>query len=541
MVELTKDEIVKIFVFVVLLPFCFGQFSIQGPSDGNRRAQGLKFTQDKGVEYTDQAESLRNDGFSIVGASDGNSNFQIQGATDGNSDFKIQGATDGNSEFQIHGPTDGGSQAYVHNYEQQQYQQPTTSKSFDYQEENGNQVHWRSYNRATEQQTQYQEPEVARPIQRRPSTRRAPQQAAVQQQQQQPQAAQPQPQYQQNPGFLGNVNYNPIEKAPPSIQEILQYQAQIPYIDIVPEKTRIEALEAAKAQAAKFAEDYPKQVLAQRPPQVIIEEAPRNQYRPKPRPRERRQTAQYQAQQDEVVYYEPQEYTVPSQEESSEHQRRQASYYETPASQEQSHLIQAHEPSAAEYYAQRSNYYAQQHQQRQLQQHQKRQQVPLNDVYQQQRQAIYLQQEQEKQEVQHQPQQQQYVKPPAAALSSYKRLSQPLSSEIQPTYSTNVPQQIQEILKFQARIPYEIVANQINIGPVKPYVPQPTQQVPQEQQVKEAPHYKPQTDYRPQTFDHDQAQVYSLKKQQLNQQQVNLQHYGQQADHGFRPLHVRQN
>ncbi|CAB0038058.1 unnamed protein product [Trichogramma brassicae] len=206
----------------------------------------------------------------------------------------------------------------------------------------GNQVHWRSYNRANEQQTQYQEPEVARHVQRRPSSRRAPQQA----QQQQPQAAQPQPQYQQNPGFLGNVNYNPIEKAPPSIQEILQYQAQIPYIDIVPEKTRIEALEAAKAQAAKFAEDYPKQVLAQRPPQVIIEEAPRNQYRPKPRPRERRQTAQYQAQQDEVVYYEPQEYTVPSQEERSEHQRRQASYYETPASQEQSHLIQAHEPSA---------------------------------------------------------------------------------------------------------------------------------------------------------------------------------------------------
>lgn len=32
---------------------CLAQFSIQGPSDGHRRAQGLKFSQEKGIEYTD--------------------------------------------------------------------------------------------------------------------------------------------------------------------------------------------------------------------------------------------------------------------------------------------------------------------------------------------------------------------------------------------------------------------------------------------------------------------------------------------------------
>ncbi|KAJ8674687.1 hypothetical protein QAD02_010473 [Eretmocerus hayati] len=124
---------------LLLLPLqCWGQFSIQGPSDGNRRAQGLKYSADKGVEYTDQAASLGTGGFSIQGASDGNSNFQIQGATDGNSDFQIQGATDGNSEFQIHGPTAGGSQAYLQNYEESQSQQiAPQGRAIEYREPSG--------------------------------------------------------------------------------------------------------------------------------------------------------------------------------------------------------------------------------------------------------------------------------------------------------------------------------------------------------------------------------------------------------------------
>lgn len=32
---------------------CLAEFSIQGPSDGHRRAQGLKFSEEKGLEYTD--------------------------------------------------------------------------------------------------------------------------------------------------------------------------------------------------------------------------------------------------------------------------------------------------------------------------------------------------------------------------------------------------------------------------------------------------------------------------------------------------------
>lgn len=34
---------------------CLAQFSIQGPSDGNRQAQGLKYSADKGIEYTDKS------------------------------------------------------------------------------------------------------------------------------------------------------------------------------------------------------------------------------------------------------------------------------------------------------------------------------------------------------------------------------------------------------------------------------------------------------------------------------------------------------
>lgn len=34
---------------------CIAQFSIQGPSDGNRVAQGLTIQEGKGVQYTDQS------------------------------------------------------------------------------------------------------------------------------------------------------------------------------------------------------------------------------------------------------------------------------------------------------------------------------------------------------------------------------------------------------------------------------------------------------------------------------------------------------
>jgi len=38
---------------------CLAEFSIQGPSDGHRRAQGLKFSEEKGIEYTDASGKCR--------------------------------------------------------------------------------------------------------------------------------------------------------------------------------------------------------------------------------------------------------------------------------------------------------------------------------------------------------------------------------------------------------------------------------------------------------------------------------------------------
>lgn len=78
-----------------------------------------------------------------------------------------------------------------------------------------------------------------------------------------------------------------------------------------------------------------------------------------------------------------------------------------------------------------------------------------------------------------QPQQQDDELP---AHQAYKRLARP-AIEQQPHYSNQVPKEIQEILKFQANIPYNIIANSIAVKPVN-YVPEPIQpqQIPQQQQ-----------------------------------------------------------
>jgi len=46
-------------LLLTALPMCLAQFSIQGPSDGHRRAQGLKFSEEKGLEYTDASGKHR--------------------------------------------------------------------------------------------------------------------------------------------------------------------------------------------------------------------------------------------------------------------------------------------------------------------------------------------------------------------------------------------------------------------------------------------------------------------------------------------------
>ncbi|XP_011499989.1 PREDICTED: mediator of RNA polymerase II transcription subunit 15-like, partial [Ceratosolen solmsi marchali] len=436
-------------IILSLLPFlCFGQFSIQGPSDGNRRAQGLKYSADKGVEYTDQAASLGTSGFSIQGASDGNSDFQIQGATDGNSDFHIQGASDGNAEFQIHGPTDGGSQAYLHNYgaSQEEPQQPANQgRAIEYKDPSGHRVNWRSYNRAPSNpspQQQYEEP-TPRPVHRRPSHRRAQPQAARAEPQPQPQAqARPhaqahpvaQPQYQ---APVANINYNPIEKAPPSIQEILQFQAQIPYINIIPEHLRIDALSAAQAQANKFAEEYPKQVLAQQQSaELVIEEAPRSVYRSKPRQHQR------------------------SREQPRENSREQV---------------------------------------------RERRQAPTYTGYEERQQQPHAVPNQK----------------------SYGRLSQPPAEPV-PQYSSNVPQQIQQILRYQAQIPYDVIANQIIYRLDKPYVPQPAQQPGlRSAQTQPIPaQYKPRPTNYQQDYVAEQAAAYPQQPPQQEHTQGQIRQTG---------------
>lgn len=49
-------KIYELQIILFAVPWCcLAQFSIQGPSDGNRQAQGLKYSADKGIEYTDKS------------------------------------------------------------------------------------------------------------------------------------------------------------------------------------------------------------------------------------------------------------------------------------------------------------------------------------------------------------------------------------------------------------------------------------------------------------------------------------------------------
>lgn len=43
----------------MVLPYCAAQFRISGPSDGNRKAQGLTYDNQKGISYDDQKGKSR--------------------------------------------------------------------------------------------------------------------------------------------------------------------------------------------------------------------------------------------------------------------------------------------------------------------------------------------------------------------------------------------------------------------------------------------------------------------------------------------------
>lgn len=86
----------------------------------------------------------------------------------------------------------------------------------------------------------------------------------------------------------------------------------------------------------------------------------------------------------------------------------------------------------------------------------------------------------------------------------YRRIPQP-AVESQPQYSTNLPSDIEQILKYQAQAPYNIIANQIVYRPDKPYVPQPAPApAPAATDYQAAPYYQGQNnaDVKPVTEYH---------------------------------------
>lgn len=95
----------------------------------------------------------------------------------------------------------------------------------------GYRVNWRSYDRQTRPQAQ-PEPQYATQIAAAPIQRASRQRAHRPQPQ-----PQPQPQSQADP----IPQYKPYANAPERIQQLLQFQQQIPYINVIPEPYRYQA------------------------------------------------------------------------------------------------------------------------------------------------------------------------------------------------------------------------------------------------------------------------------------------------------------
>ncbi|XP_043462454.1 putative uncharacterized protein DDB_G0271606 [Leptopilina heterotoma] len=419
-------KILQILLLFAVPWCCLAQFSIKGPSDGNRQAQGLKYSADKGIEYTDKSASL------------GTGDFTIQGATDGHSSFQIQGPSDGNTDFQIQAPSHGGANTYLQDpYDPRQRGDSPQHRALQYQDPSGLKVNWRfGQNRQVQPQQQQQQQEqyapqpVPQPVAQQPRRRPAHRQQ------------QHQPARQQAPAQI-QPNYTPFNSAPSQIKQLLEYQAQIPYQNAIPEPFRFDAESAAQLHAKHFQEEYPKQVQ-----QALSDRKNVLQQAPAPAP------------------------------------------VEAP---------QRHQPRG-QY---RAKYRAESRQKRQ---------AP----------GGYQQQQQQQQQ---------------PDFSQYKRISQP-APEVLPNYSTNLPTEISSLLKYQAQIPYDIIANQISYVPDKPYVPQPVQAqqhapqqpqqqyAPQQQQQQYAPPQQPE--YVPQYAQGLAQGPNQAQGQQYGGVQAQGQYYGQQ-------------
>ncbi|XP_012266572.2 chromatin modification-related protein eaf-1-like isoform X1 [Athalia rosae] len=443
----------RIFILSVL-PLCMAQFSIQGPSDGNRAAQSLRYSEDKGIEYSDPRESEGAGDFSIQGATDGNSNFHIQGASDGNADFQIQGATDGNANFQIQGATDGNANFHIQGAtdgnEQSSVQGPTYNgnqgsvdynpanlggqRSLQYNDPNGFKLNWRSFAHG-HLSPQPQQPVQPEPAAYTPSQSEA--RYAVQ-----PASPRPAPQPAPRPTHRGTeppeppqqpISYRPFDNAPDRIKQLLQFQLQIPYLNAIPEHLRYDALAQNQAQPrAQHRQSSQEQPREAAPPPT--------QYRPKQRAghqRSRRQAERHpQQQQQNLQQYKriPQpaperlpQYSpnVPAPIKQLLQFQSQIPYLNAIPEQFRYNLDTV--PAPVEPY--RSPAGSPQHA------HQGDRQRSKRQAHQQS--ARPNQQQQQHHQIQQQ----------------YKRIPQP-AAEPQPNYSPHVPPQIKQLLQFQSQIPY---------------------------------------------------------------------------------------
>ncbi|CAL7943896.1 unnamed protein product [Xylocopa violacea] len=506
-------------LLLIALPACLAQFSIQGPSDGNRVAQGLRIEEGKGIEYTDQNEP-QSGGFSIQGASDGSA--QIQGASDGHSNFQIQGAHHGGADrynfqgpvtgaYNIQGATDGHSQSII----QGAYDGNSgSSKSLQYNDPSGLRVNWKSYDRPTRPEAQQEAQYSQAPIQRA-----APQQRAHAQRQPQP-PPQPEP--------VAIQQARGLDSAPMQIKQLLQLQQQLPYINIIPEPFRYESLLAAQANQQQHQPQYQSEVQEQ-----PVSEGRRPTYRGKPSgpPRHRRQAPQYR---QEAAAGQQQQYSkVPQPPVES-----QIKYSPNlPPQLEQLLKFQQQTPyinSIPEPFRFNPEPYAQM----QLQQFRSH----YDDLLRQQPASPVVHTVEpakapppargppRSSESEHSRQRRQA--PHRGQQQSQHPRPQPLPAEPAPQYSTNLPSSLQSLLKYQSQIPYNIIANQINYRPEKPYVPQPVQQ-PQQA------HYQPQqAEYQPQQAEYEPQQAH-YQPQQAQYQPQQAQYQPQQAQYQPQQAHYQ--
>lgn len=118
-----------------------------------------------------------------------------------------------------------------------------------------------------------------------------------------------------------------------------------------------------------------------------------------------------------------------------------------------------------------------------------------------------------------------YSRPKRQAPHQRQLRPQQLPAEPVPQYSTNVPGQIQSLLKYQAQIPYNIIANQIDYRLDKPYVPQPIKPTgAPEVQYQPPNQYQSQSQYQGQSQYQEQNQYQSQNQyQDQNQYQSQIQ------------------